>query len=267
MGKRKILFVSQEITPYIENSEIATLSLKLSQGIQEKKHEIRTFMPNYGSINERRNQLHEVIRLSGMLLNINDHDNPLIVKVATLSSAKIQIYFVESKDLFDTKTGVLNEEGLPHDNNTERAIFFARGVFETVKKLRWVPDIVHCQGWFAGMAVLYLKKMYHDDPLFKDTKVVLSLFEDTPEIPYGKDTEEILKYDNIKSKHITKEGLNFSSFVKLMSENLDGMILGPMEVEKGAEIEEVLKQESVPYTRFEGESDLVDKVVAFYDTI
>ncbi|MDO4790147.1 MAG: glycogen/starch synthase [Porphyromonas sp.] len=267
MGKKKILFVSQEIAPYIENSEVATLSLKLSQGIQEKKYEIRTFMPNYGSINERRNQLHEVIRLSGMLLNINDHDNPLIVKVATLSSAKIQVYFVESKDLFDTKTGVLNEDGLPHDNNTERAIFFARGVFETVKKLRWVPDIVHCQGWFAGMAVLYLKKMYHDDPLFKDTKIVLSLFDDTPEVPYGKDTEEVLKYDKIQSEHITEQGLDYSAFIKVMSENLDGMVLGPISSEKTSEIESALKKEDVPYTRFEGADDLVEKVASFYESL
>ena len=148
----KVLFIAQEITPYLPDSEIATLCRNLPQGIQERGHEIRTFMPKYGNINERRNQLHEVIRLSGMNLIINDTDHPLIIKVASIQSARMQVYFIDNDDYFQRKQVLTDDNGNEFEDNDERSIFFVRGVMETVKKLRWAPDIIHCHGWLTALA-------------------------------------------------------------------------------------------------------------------
>ena len=164
MEKKKVLFISQEITPYLPESEISEIGRYLPQGIQERGKEIRTFMPRFGCVNERRNQLHEVIRLSGMNLVINDNDHPLIIKVASIQAARMQVYFIDNEDYFQRKFTTVNDEGIEFDDNDERAIFFARGVLETVIKLRWSPDIIHCHGWFTGMIPLFVKKTYKDNP-------------------------------------------------------------------------------------------------------
>ena len=148
----------------------------LPQAMQERNHEIRTFMPKWGTINERRGQLHEVIRLSGMNLIINDTDHPLIIKVASIQSARVQVYFIDNDDYFGRRLMEKDEQGEDYPDNGERAIFFARGVLETVKKLRWVPDIIHCQGWMSAVVPLYVKTAYHEEPSFANTKVITSLF-------------------------------------------------------------------------------------------
>ena len=159
MKEAKVLFIAQEITPYLPESEIANICRNLPQGIQDRGHEIRTFMPKYGSINERRNQLHEVIRLSGMNLIIDDTDHPLIIKVASIQSARMQVYFIDNDDYFQRNAdGVVDEDMRP--DNDERSIFFVRGVMETVKKLRWTPDIIHCHCWITALTPLYIKKSY-----------------------------------------------------------------------------------------------------------
>ena len=162
---KKILFVNSEIYPYLPESPIANIGRYLPQGIQERKKEIRSFMPRYGCINERKNQLHEVIRLSGMNIIINDVDRPLVIKVASISAARLQIYFIDNEDYFRRKQTYCDENGVFFEDNAERAIFFARGVLETVKKLRWAPDIIHCHGWISHILPAYLKKAYKDDPL------------------------------------------------------------------------------------------------------
>lgn len=174
MAKKRVLFISSEIMPYLPESEMSHIGRYLPQGIQEKGKEIRTFMPRFGCINERRNQLHEVIRLSGMNLIINDTDHPLIIKVASIQSARMQVYFIDNEDYFQRKHIITDEKGQFFEDNDERAIFFARGVFETVKKLRWAPDLIYCQGWFTSLVPLYLKKEYADDPIFAHSKVVFS---------------------------------------------------------------------------------------------
>src|SRR6056297_3212787 len=176
MEKTKVLFISQEITPYLPETEMSKAGRYLPQGIQERGKEIRTFMPKFGSINERRNQLHEVIRLSGMNLIIDDTDRPLIIKVASIQSARMQVYFIDNEDYFHRKYTLKDQNGEFFSDNDERAIFFARGVLETVKKLRWNLDIVHCHGWFTSLVPLYLKKAYNEDPLFADSKVVFSYY-------------------------------------------------------------------------------------------
>ena len=174
----RVLFVNSEIFPYMPETDIAVLGRYLPQGIQESGKEIRSFMPRYGTINERRNQLHEVIRLSGMNLVINNADRPLVIKVSSISSARMQVYFIDNEDYFHRKFIYKDAEGKDFKDNDERAVFFARGVLETVKKLRWKPDIVHCQGWISHFLPVFLKKVYHEDPIFTDAKVVLSLYND-----------------------------------------------------------------------------------------
>ena len=168
---QRVLFVNSEIYPYLPESGIANIGRYLPQGIQERKKEIRSFMPRYGCINERKNQLHEVIRLSGMNIIINDVDRPLVIKVASISSARMQVYFIDNEDYFHRKSIYHDADGNFFEDNSERAIFFARGVLETVKKLRWAPDIIHCQGWISHVLPLYLKKAYIDDPIFSQSKV------------------------------------------------------------------------------------------------
>ena len=174
----RVLFVNSEIFPYMPETDISVLGRYLPQGIQESGKEIRSFMPRYGTINERRNQLHEVIRLSGMNLVINNADRPLVIKVSSISSARMQVYFIDNEDYFHRKFIYQDAEGNNFKDNDERAVFFARGVLETVKKLRWKPDIIHCQGWISHFVPVYLKKVYHEDPIFTETKVVLSLYNE-----------------------------------------------------------------------------------------
>lgn len=173
----KILYICQEIAPYLPETECSRLCRTLTQAMQERGNEIRSFMPRYGCINERRHQLHEVIRLSGMNLIIDDNDHQLIIKVASIPSARVQIYFIDNDDYFARKAALVDPAtGEGFADNDERAIFFARGVLETVKKLRWTPTIVHCHGWFSAVAPVYLKRVFADDPIFRDVKVVVSLY-------------------------------------------------------------------------------------------
>ncbi|MFR9503507.1 MAG: glycogen/starch synthase [Rikenellaceae bacterium] len=178
MSSKKILYVCQEINPYLADSPNASFCRALLQGVQECNNEIRSFTPRYGVINERRNQLHEVIRLSGMNLIIDNNDNQLIIKVASIPLARVQVYFIDNEDFFSRKAVLSDAEGNEFPDNDERAIFFARGVLETVKKLRWSPDIVHCHGWFSTIVPIYLKHTFADDPIFQDVKVVVSLYDD-----------------------------------------------------------------------------------------
>lgn len=177
MKNNKILFISQEITPYLPETPMSVLGKQLPVNMQERGYEVRTFMPKYGCINERRNQLHEVIRLSGMNIIIDDTDHPLIIKVATLQPSRMQVYFIDSDDYFNSASGAsapLETVSMAEDNH-ERTIFFVRGVVETVKKLRWEPAVVQCMGWVTALAPLFMKRKMADDPSFADSKVVYTL--------------------------------------------------------------------------------------------
>ena len=175
---KRVLFINSEILPYLPETKLSAIGRQLPQGIQERGKEIRTFMPRYGCINERRNQLHEVIRLSGMNIVIKDIDRPLVIKVASISAARMQVYFIDNDDYFHRKQIYEDEEGKFFADNDERAIFFARGILETVKKLRWKPDVIHCNGWISYLVPLFLKKAYKNDPIFTDAKVVVSLYNE-----------------------------------------------------------------------------------------
>lgn len=229
---KKVLFVNSEMTPYLPDSPVAVMGRELPQGIQERKNEIRSFMPRYGSINERKNQLHEVIRLSGMNIIIGDVDRPLVIKVASIAAARMQVYFIDNEDYFKRKFVYTDEKGTPFPDNGERAIFFARGVLETVKKLRWSPDIIHCHGWMSQVIPLYLKRAYKDDPIFSGAKVVLSLSGDTPEQRFSDAFHDNLIFSTVTPADIedlkepdgtflAKMAIRYSDGVILSSENAD----------------------------------------------
>ena len=202
MEKAKVLFVAQEIMPYLKESRMANIGRYLPQGIQEKGREIRTFLPRYGNINERRNQLHEVIRLSGMNLIIDDTDHPLIIKVASIQQARMQIYFIDNEDYFQRKFMFTDKNNKFYKDNDERAIFYSRGVLETVKKLGWAPDVVHCHGWISSLVPLNIKRAYKDNPLFTDTKVIYSIYDDGFPDMLNKDFANKIKMEGITAKDL-----------------------------------------------------------------
>jgi starch synthase len=187
MDKKRVLFISQEITPYLCETEISSRCRNLPQGIMEKGKDIRIFMPKYGCINERRNQLHEVIRLSGMNMILDNLDYPLIIKVASLQPVRMQVYFIENEDYFPKKTFMHELDGEDFEFHDERAIFFCRGVLETVRKLGWAPNVVHCHGWMSALVPMYLKKAFAEDPIFDNTKVVYSVYDQESNVEIDND--------------------------------------------------------------------------------
>lgn len=266
MEKTKVLFVQQEITPYLKDSHMGIIGRYLPQGIQEKGREIRTFMPRYGCINERRNQLHEVIRLSGMNLIINDTDHPLIIKVASIQSARMQIYFIDNEDYFQRKFVFCDSSNKFFKDNDERAIFFARGVLETVKKLGWAPDIVHCHGWIASMMPIYLKKAFVDNPLFSDTKVIYSVYDDDFDTPFSKDFAEKIMLPGISSADVAHyKKPTFSNITKTAIDFSDGIIIGSPDVNQ--EIVKYLNQIDKPVLNFQSMDTYIDAYNDFYDEI
>ena len=268
--KQKILFVNSEIQPYLPESDIASIGRYLPQGIQERKREIRSFMPRYGCINERKNQLHEVIRLSGMNIIIGDVDRPLIIKVASISSARIQVYFIDNEDYFRRKQTFCDASGKFFEDNDERAIFFARGVMETVKKLRWAPDVIHCQGWISHLVPAYLKKVYKDDPIFSSSKIVLSLYDDTPTVPFHADFAAKAVLGGLTQEDLAPlgdpTGINLA---KTAVRYADGVILGAEKVEP--EIVEHCKSLGLPILPFDRKAledgSYIDAYSSFYDAL
>ncbi|TZF82033.1 starch synthase [Pedobacter sp. BS3] len=178
MAKTKLLYITHEMSPFLELTKISEITRQLPQAMQDKGFEIRILMPRFGNINERRNRLHEVIRLSGMNIIIDDNDNPLIIKVASIPAARMQVYFLDNDEYFHRKHVFRDANDKFYEDNDERMIFFCKGALETVKKLGWAPDVVHCHGWMSALVPAYLKTIYKDDPTFKNSKVVYSLYED-----------------------------------------------------------------------------------------
>lgn len=266
---KRVLFVNSEIFPYLPESEIANIGRYLPQGIQERKKEIRSFMPRYGCINERKNQLHEVIRLSGMNIIINDVDRPLVIKVASISAARMQVYFIDNEDYFHRKSVYCDENGEFFKDNGERAIFFARGVLETVKKLRWAPDIIHCQGWISHVLPLYLKKAYIDDPIFSESKIALSLYDDTP-AEFPADLKERMLFGGVGEKDVEMlaepTGINLA---KLAATYSDGIILGAEGVPQ--DVVSYCKELGLPVLEYNAEAvkngSYIEDYNSFYDNL
>ncbi len=266
---KRVLFVNSEMFPYLPESPIANIGRYLPQGIQERKKEIRSFMPRYGCINERKNQLHEVIRLSGMNIIINDVDRPLVIKVASISSARMQVYFIDNEDYFHRKSIYHDANGEFFKDNGERAIFFARGVLETVKKLRWAPDVIHCQGWISQVLPIYLKKAYIDDPIFSNSKVVLSVYDDTP-AEFADDLKERIKFGPIGDEDLkVLEGSDGINLAKLAAEYSDGIIFGAEDIPQ--EIVDFCKEKGCPCLPYDAQSiedgSYMEVYNSFYDNL
>jgi starch synthase len=266
MEKARILFVSQEIIPYLRDSQMGYIGRHLPQGIQERGREIRTFMPRFGHINERRNQLHEVIRLSGMNLIIDDTDHPLIIKVASIQSARMQIYFIDNDDYFQRKFMFRDKNNKFYKDNDERAVFFSRGVIETVKKLGWAPDLIHCHGWMTSLVPLYIKRAFRDNPLFSDTRVVISLYDDDFEEAWNKDAGNRIKLDGITNKDL--KHYKKPSYVNIMKAAIDfsdGIIQGSETVDN--ELVEYCNETGKTFLSYQPLDTFIDAYNIFYDKI
>jgi starch synthase len=268
MDAKRILFITQEITPYLPESEIAIIGRNLPQGIQERGREIRTFMPKFGNINERRNQLHEVIRLSGMNLIIDDTDHPLIIKVASIQSARMQVYFIDNEDFFQRKATLCDDKGHEYEDNDERSIFYIRGVLETIKKLRWIPDLIHCHGWISALTALYIKRMYADDPCLKDAKIIYSVYAENFNKPFRPNFIDKLKMDGALEKDLLplKEGAGFIALSKLAIDFSDGVIQGSETIHP--EIQEYIASlKDKPLLPYQSQDVYIDSFNKFYDLI
>lgn len=227
MEKKRVLFVSQEIKPFLPSTDISTAARLIPQGIQENGKEIRVFMPRFGVINERRHQLHEVIRLSGMNLIINDEDHPLIIKVASIPAARMQVYFIDNEEFFKRKGVYADEKDGEYKDNDERSMFFCKGVLETVKKLGWKPDVVHCHGWMTSLMPMYIKDVYKNDPHFADTKVVYSLYDNEFNNNWDDNFEEKLNFEGFNKNIIEAiKGGDYLSLNKAAMEYADGVVMG-----------------------------------------
>lgn len=266
MKNARVLFVSQEITPYLPETDMSKIGRYLPQGIQEKGREIRTFMPKYGCVNERRNQLHEVIRLSGMNLIINDTDHPLIIKVASIQSVRMQVYFIDNEDYFQRKFILKDEKGKYFNDNDERTIFFTRGVLETVRKLRWSPDIVHCHGWITALIPLYLKKAYIDDPLYSSAKIIYSVYNDAFDSMLNDKFSKKLMIDGITEKDVSiVKKPTYENLTRLALNMADGIILGDNQIPKN--VLKYIKSAKKPILEYQPDDKYIDAYSDFYDQV
>src|SRR5436190_13464894 len=271
MKKAKVLFISQEIKPFLEVTEVGKIARHLPQETQERGKEIRTFMPRFGVVNERRNQLHEVIRLSGMNLIIDDNDHPLIIKVASIQSARMQVYFIDNEEYFQRKLVFRDAKEKYFKDNEDRMVFFCRGVLETVKKLGWPPDVIHCHGWMTALIPFFVKTSYKEDPLFKNSRVVYSSYLQDMDESFSPSLAKKIKMDGISQdemklfKDPTMSNLHLAAMK--MS---DGIIKGSLE--KHTSIDNYLKKcnkPMLPHQPFseEGYETYLDSVNEFYDEL
>ena len=266
MSKTRILYVSQAIQPFLPESDISRAARQVPQGIHERGREIRVFMPRFGVINERRHQLHEVIRLSGMNLNINDTDHPLIIKVASIPTARMQVYFIDNEHYFKKKVTWFDAKDKLVSDNDERAIFFARGVLETVRKLSWAPDIIHCHGWMASLVPLYLKNLFNEDAHFENTKIVTSLYNEGFKGTLNGSLHEKITFDGIPTERVESIQIpTFDSLNAMAIQHSDAIIAGSKELTE--ETDALFQSSELPKMKhIEAELGAAE-VANFYDTI
>lgn len=265
MKDKRILYVSSEVVPYLPETEISSMSFEAPKMVNKQGGQIRIFMPRYGNINERRHQLHEVIRLSGINLVINDLDMPLIIKVASIPKERIQVYFIDNEEYFKRKATLTDEEGNLFPDNDERAMFFAKGVIETVKKLNWSPDIIHVNGWMASLLPLYLKEFYKNEPLFTESKIVTSIYNQSFDGTLDKDMIKKIKFDNIDEKAIeVLDKPTYNNIMKVAIDHSDALIKGSAEIPK--ELEDYLKDSKKPVLDYYPIEEFADPYTEFYNT-
>ncbi len=265
MKDKRILYVSSEVVPYLPETEISSMSFEAPRMVNKQGGQIRIFMPRYGNINERRHQLHEVIRLSGINLVINDLDMPLIIKVASIPKERIQVYFIDNEDYFKRKATLTDEDGNLFIDNDERAIFFAKGVIETVKKLNWSPDIIHVNGWLASLLPLYLKEYYKNEPLFSDSKIITSVYNQSFEGTLDTKLIEKVKFDNI-DENIIKilEEPTYTNLMKIAIDHSDALIKGSKDISD--ELNDYLAASEKPVLDYYSFEEFADPYTEFYNS-
>ncbi|WP_299158601.1 glycogen/starch synthase [uncultured Eudoraea sp.] len=265
MNGKKILFVSSELVPYLPENEVSLMSYETPRMVNSKKGQIRIFMPRYGNINERRHQLHEVIRLSGMNLVINDMDMPLIIKVASIPRERIQVYFIDNEEYFKRKATFTDENGVLFPDNDERAIFFAKGVVETVKKLNWSPDIIHVHGWLASLLPLYLRTYYADEPLFADSKIVTSVYSQGFDGNLDGNMKKKILFDGITEDSISHlESPTYNNLLKVAVDFSDAIILASEEVSE--DLSEYISNLQKPLLPYVSLQEFEEAYANFYST-
>ncbi|WP_111707200.1 glycogen/starch synthase [Lutibacter citreus] len=263
MKDKRVLVVSSEVVPYLPDNELSKSSFEVAKMIHGKGGQTRIFMPRYGLINERRHQLHEVIRLSGMNLVINDMDMPLIIKVASIPKERMQVYFIDNDEYFKRKALFSDEDNNLFSDNDERAIFFAKGVVETVKKLNWSPDIIHVHGWMASLLPLYINEYYKNDPLFTDSKIVTSLYNNSFEGTLNKDFSDKIKFDNIDASKIESiSNPNYTNLLINAIENSDAVIKASEELPD--DLLEYLKTSDKPVLEYFSADEFDSAYTEFY---
>lgn len=266
MKKARVLYVTNQMLPYLPETPMSKVCRYLPQAIQEKGKEVRIFMPRYGCINERRHQLHEVIRLSGMNIVVNDVDHPLIIKVASIQAARMQVYFIDNEEYFQRKNMLVDDNDKFFSDNDERAVFFCRGVLETIKKLGWIPDIIHCHGWMTSFLPLYLKTTYKDDPVYAHTKVVYSYYDDEFKGSLDKKLADKLVFDGLRPKDVELYlDPNFTNINKVGMKMADAIIQGSEKV--NVDLEKYAKKITTPKLGYKDEKEYADAYSALYDEI
>lgn len=259
MSKLKILYVASEINPFLQTSEVANLVRKLPEAMQERGMEIRILVPRFGLINERKNRLHEVVRLSGINISVGDEEKPLVIKVASIPNAKLQVYFIDNEDYFQRKSVFTDKDDNFYADNDERAIFFCKGVLETVKKLGWAPDIVHCNDWMTGLIPLYLKTRYKKDPIFKDSKSVFTVYNNHFSHKFGVDLLSKVKMLDIEDSMLKElESADYEGFIKIGAEYADVILRGDTEYNESMKALMTTLEKSSKLNSFEGQEDAVE---------
>lgn len=263
MKDKRVLYVSSEVIPYLPETEISSMSFEAPRMVNNNDGQIRIFMPRYGNINERRHQLHEVIRLSGMNLVINDMDMPLIIKVASIPKERMQVYFIDNEEYFKRKATYTDEDGNLYPDNDERAIFFAKGVIETVKKLNWGPDIIHVHGWLASLLPLYLRKYYENEPLFENSKIVTSIYNQSFSGELDPKMIEKVKFDGIKESDVSElKEPTYINLMKVAIKNSDAVIVGSSDMPE--ELTNSIEKSQIPVLKFHNMKDFHSAYLDFY---
>lgn len=264
MGKKRILYISQEISPYTKENKRSKFCMNLPQFVQENDNDIRIFMPKFGTINERRHQLHEVIRLSGMNLIIDDFDHQLIIKVASIQQSRMQVYFIDNEEYFPKRHYLNDLEGNFMKNNDERMMFFCKGVIETVKKLGWAPDIIHCNGWFTSLVPMYIKKLYFKDPLFSNTKIYYTVFDNSFNGDLNNLLSEKLLFENLQNNDVKMiDEPTFENLNRFAISNSDAVVQGSKKLDKNI-LNYILKNRIPLLKKTEGDN-FEEKCLYFYE--
>ena len=266
MKGKKILYISSEVIPYMPQTEIATMTYSLPKIVNENGGQTRIFIPKYGIINERRHQLHEVIRLSGINLIIDDMDMPLILKVASIPKERMQVYFIDSEDYFKGRQVESDKNDKLYKDNDERSMFFCRGVLETVKKLGWMPDIVHCHGWMTALMPVYLKSVYKNDPHFSNAKIIYTHYKHDEKLKFSKNLPTKLDFDELPTSELNLNGLaDVNKLHEIGIQWSDAVSHGSPDIDEG--LLDLIKKTDKSVLEYHDEEQTVEAHQNFYDKV